>query len=91
MKLYARKRSVYELIAGELGDGTDTGEYYDPIQQICVRLPDTYDRAWANGSGEYLLLNDGDMAPDGSFTEIWKMMERISLEPTGPDPSTASA
>jgi hypothetical protein len=38
-----------------------------------------------------LPLNDDDLAPDASFTEIWKMMERIGLEPTGPDPSTASA
>ena len=91
MPLYVMKRSVYELIASELDDGVNTGEYYDPVQQICVRLPDAYDHAWANGSGDYLLLNDGDMGPDASFTEIWKMMERIGLEPTGSDPSTASA
>jgi len=91
LPFYARKQYVYGLIAGELDDEANTGEYYDPIQQICVRLPGTYDRAWANESGEYLLSNDSDLVPDRSFTEIWKMMERISLEPPGPQPPAASA
>lgn len=91
MPLHARRQSIYRLIAGALGDEAALGEYYDPVQQICVRLPAAYDHAWTDGSGEYLLSNDGDLVPDGSFTEIWKRMERICLEPPEADPPTAWA
>ena len=91
MPLLARRQSIYRLIADNLGDGAALGEYYDPVQQICVRLPDGYDHAWADGSGEYLLSNDGNLVPDGSFTEIWKRMERIRLESQKPEPPAAWA
>lgn len=91
MKLYSQKQSIYGLIARRPDGAAYTGEYYDPVQQICVRLPSSYDHAWANGSGGYLLSNMVDFQPDDSFTEIWKMMEKIGMDTSGLETSAASA
>ncbi len=81
MKPYGQRRAASKWVAGHLDHGEHTGDYYDPIQQICVRLPSGFDHAWASEAGEYLLSNKSDFQPDSRFTEIWKMMEKISVEP----------
>lgn len=91
MRSYALRQSAYRWIADGIGRRGSTGEYYDPIQQICVRLPSGYDHAWASDTGEYLLSDHRDIHPDSGFAEIWKSMEPLSIEPPGPGPSAASA
>lgn len=85
----ALRQSAYRWIADSLSSDGATGEYYDPIQQICVRLPAGYTYAWASDAGEYLLSNSVDAYPYSGFTELWKIMEPISLGPPvgGPSPS----
>jgi hypothetical protein len=77
---YVMRHSAYSWIAGNLGRARATLEYYDPIQQVCVRLPAAYGHAWANDSGQYMLSDRCDIPPDSSFTEIWKMMEPMGLD-----------
>ncbi len=80
LRPYAQRHTANKWVAGHLDNGEHTDEYYDPIQQICVRLPSGFDHAWASGTGEYLLSNKSDFQPDSGFTELWKMMEKITVE-----------
>ena len=88
---YGMRHSAYHWIAENLGRAGATMEYYDPIQQICVRLPATHGHAWANGAGQYLLAGPGDLPPGGGFARIWKMMEPMGVEAPVLEPSAASA
>ncbi len=85
------RQSAYQWIAGSLSLGNLTGEYYDPVQQICVQLPQGYDQAWASDAGEYLLSNQGDFALDYRFTDAWTPMEPISIEAPVGAPSATPA
>jgi hypothetical protein len=88
---YLDYHTAFKWLAGRLDCIEHTGEYYDPVQQICVRLPLGYDFAWASGSGEYLLSNRNDIQPDIGFTEIWKIMEKMSIDTPGEETPPASA
>lgn len=90
MRTYTQRHEVHRRIADHIGKlGDVTSEYYDPIQEISVRLPLSYSRAWANDRGEYL-LSGGDLEPDIDFIEMWKMMERI-IDLPGPETPATSA
>ncbi len=81
---YEMRHSAYGWIARNLGRPGATTEYYDPVQQVCVRLPAGHDCAWANGDGEYVLLSPGDLPPD--HNGMWKMMEPMSQDTPGREP-----
>ncbi|WP_424357356.1 hypothetical protein [Methanocella sp. MCL-LM] len=87
----ALRQSGYRWIADSLCGVSSPGEYYDPIQQICVRLPMGFEHAWARSTGEYLLSNSGDPIEDSGIPETWKIMERINLESPVVGPSETSA
>jgi len=82
LKYFDQRQSAYRWIADSLCRNNSTDEYYDPIQQICVRLPAGYDDAWASDTGEYLLSNHSDLSADNRFTEIWKVMEPLRVKTT---------
>lgn len=88
---YEQHQSAYRWIADSLGEGYAAGEYYDPIQQICVRLPAGYDFAWASDAGEYLLSNRVDPAFDYNCAGKWKPMEPIPVDSSSGEPSAAPA
>ncbi|CAJ35315.1 hypothetical protein [Methanocella arvoryzae] len=85
------KESGYRWIADSLCGTSASGEYYDPIQQICVRLPSGFEQAWASDLGEYLLSNSEDRIEDSGLAGAWKIMESISLESAAGRPSATSA
>jgi len=89
MQYRDQRQSAYRWIADSLCRNNSTDEYYDPIQQICVRLPAGYDDAWASDTGEYLLSNHNDLSSDNRFTEIWKVMEPLRVEPAVNTPQLA--
>lgn len=91
MRTSALRQSAYRWIADNLCGAGSTGEYYDPIQQICVWLPAGYDSAWASDTGEYLLSDRGDPVSDSGFADTWKQMELISPELPVKESSATSA
>lgn len=85
------RQSGYRWIADRLCGVSSPGEYYDPIQQICVRLPSGFEHAWASSAGEYLLSNRDDQIEGKCDEDKWKIMEPINLEAPAVGPSETPA
>lgn len=77
MDSYNKRQQVNDKIADNFSQyirGVD--EYYDPLDQKKVELPNGYKDAWANSSGEYILSDDPNFNPNIGSTTSWQKMKR---------------
>ncbi len=51
-------------------------EYHDPMSDRPVELPLSYNRAWTNGLGDYVLSDDYSFDPNIGSTQNWQQMRR---------------
>ncbi|MBN1315495.1 MAG: hypothetical protein JXA42_08505 [Anaerolineales bacterium] len=77
MAAYNQRQAVYDRLADDYSRVTRGVEaYYDPNLGHDVELPNTYDYAWANPLGEYLVTDDPNFNPNVGSTTQWDQLQR---------------
>ncbi len=77
MDSYNQRQAVNDKIADNFSQyirGVDN--YYNPVEQKSVELPNGYDNVWANNAGEYILSNDPGLNPNEGSNFNWQKIER---------------
>lgn len=75
MSSYQERQAVYDRLSQDFSQTIRGVEnYYDPVNQKTVELPNGYNTGWVNGLGEYVLTDSYSFDPNIGSNQTWQKM-----------------